>query len=106
MTNPGEFDFGPDTVAQAYDSVLVPRMFEPWARSLVLMYDDWHGKTVLDLAAGTGVVSSVVAPRVGPTGCLIAADLNAVVPEGMITYPDYRYARRDTSRGPARTSVV
>jgi ubiquinone/menaquinone biosynthesis C-methylase UbiE len=71
-----EFDFGGDSVARTYEEVLVRRMFGPWAGALLDEFDDWDGRTVLDLATGTGVVARQVAERVGPGGRVIGADLN------------------------------
>ncbi len=76
MTNPVTFDFGSQSVADAYDDILVPLMFEPWANAMLEEHQDWHGKTVLDLATGTGIVSRLAADRVGPTGRIIGTDLN------------------------------
>ena len=74
--NPSALDFGADGVANAYDEVLVPLMFEPWANALIEEHAGWHGQSVLDLATGTGVVARLVAQRVGPTGRVIGTDLN------------------------------
>ena len=76
MTNPGAFDFGAGSVADAYDDVLVPFMFEPWAHSLIEEHANWEGQSVLDLATGTGVVARLVAERVGPEGQVTGTDLN------------------------------
>ena len=76
MAQPGDFNFGSDSVAAAYDTILVPLIFEPWAESLVAEHVDWEGRTVLDLATGTGIVAQLAACRVGPSGRVIATDLN------------------------------
>ncbi len=75
--NPSALDFGADGVANAYDEVLVPLMFEPWANALIAEHAGWHGQSVLDLATGTGVAARLVAQRVGPSGSVIGTDLNS-----------------------------
>ena len=71
------FDFGTDSVARAYDGVLVPTLFLPWARRLASTSGPWYGRRVLDLATGTGVVAATLSTRVGPDGTVVAADINA-----------------------------
>jgi ubiquinone/menaquinone biosynthesis C-methylase UbiE len=71
-----EFNFGDDSVANAYDSVLVPILFEPWAVRLVEEYQPWEGRRVLDLATGTGIVAQRLSDRVGPRGKVLATDIN------------------------------
>lgn len=71
-----EFSFGDQTVADAYDSVLVPNLFEPWAARLVNEFGPWRDHCVLDLATGTGVVARLLAEHVGSAGKVIGADIN------------------------------
>jgi len=71
-----EFSFNNESVAKAYDSYLVPVLFEPWARKLIVEHRPWQGKKVLDLATGTGVVAKLLAKEVGESGEIIAVDLN------------------------------
>jgi len=71
-----EFSFGDQAVAAGYDAVLVPMLFEPWAEQLVAEFGPWDGRSVLDLAAGTGVLTRRLADEVGPSGRVIAADIN------------------------------
>jgi len=76
MKKPSEFSFGDQSVAAAYDTVLVPILFEPWAAQLVDNFQPWQGQCVLDLATGTGVVANRLSKHVGPTGKVIGADIN------------------------------
>jgi ubiquinone/menaquinone biosynthesis C-methylase UbiE len=76
MSEIKEFSFGDDSVAIAYDSILVPILFEPWAVRLVDEYRPWEGRSVLDLATGTGIVAQHLSNRVGPDGKVFATDIN------------------------------
>lgn len=76
MHRSDEFDFSGDAVAVAYDNVLVPVLFQPWAERLAAEYGPWEDQQVLDLATGTGIVAQVLAERVGSGGRIIAADIN------------------------------
>lgn len=77
MKESNEFSFSDDSVAGAYDDVLVPILFEPWAETLIDAYGPWEGKRVLDLASGTGIVARLLARRVGQSGSVLGTDLNA-----------------------------
>ena len=77
MTQPRAFTFGDNSVASAYDDVLVPALFRPWAVRLVEEHPQWwEGRCVLDLATGTGVVAQLLADQVGPEGRVIGTDIN------------------------------
>ena len=77
MSGSSVFEFGSGSVASAYDDVLVPVIFVPWATRLVEEGPRWEGATVLDLATGTGVLAQRIAERVGAEGRVIGADINA-----------------------------
>jgi ubiquinone/menaquinone biosynthesis C-methylase UbiE len=76
MSERGQFSFGDDSVARAYDDALVPILFEPWAVRLVEEYRPWDGRHVLDLATGTGIVAKLLAGQVGPGGKVLGTDIN------------------------------
>lgn len=76
MPETEEFNFGDDSVAKAYDSMLVPILFKPWAKILIKGNQPWSGNYVLDLACGTGVVTKELAQNVMPKGKVIALDIN------------------------------
>jgi len=77
MKSTKEFSFGDSSVAVAYDTHLVPFLFEPWAEQLINEYTGrWTGKYVLDLAAGTGVVTEKLVPLIKPNGKVFALDMN------------------------------
>ena len=77
MNETAEFSFGDDSVASAYDNVLVKILFEPWAVRLVEENQPWEGRRVLDLATGTGIVAQQLAEQVGSGGNVIGTDINA-----------------------------
>ncbi|MDU8909720.1 class I SAM-dependent methyltransferase [Aestuariicoccus sp. MJ-SS9] len=66
----------PATFAERYQSVLVPVIFEPWARELMRRAAPRTGDRILDLACGTGVVTRQVAQMGVHPGRLTAADHN------------------------------
>jgi SAM-dependent methyltransferase len=92
-----EFDFNSTVVARSYDEVLVPALFEPWAARLLDEHTEWMGKSVLDLATGTGVVAQLVAGRVGADGRVWATDVNLEM---------LRVARRRCRRSRPRVTFV
>lgn len=65
------------TSADAYEQLLVPAIFEPWARGLVDLADPRPGEHVLDVACGTGAVARAAARRVGADGTVTGVDVNA-----------------------------
>ena len=62
---------------EVYDEVMVPRMFEPWARLLVDRLAVVAGEAVLDVACGPGSVTRILAAHVGATGHVTGCDLSA-----------------------------
>jgi ubiquinone/menaquinone biosynthesis C-methylase UbiE len=76
MSETAEFSFGDNSVASAYDNVLVRFLFEPWAVRLIEENQPWEGRRVLDLATGTGIVAQQLAGQVGPVGNVIGTDIN------------------------------
>ena len=77
MSDSKEFSFGDNSVAEGYDSALVPVLFTPWAKKLVDENGPWQGRRVLDLATGTGIVAQHLSEKVGPDGKVFGADINA-----------------------------
>jgi SAM-dependent methyltransferase len=63
--------------ADAYESVLVPRLFTPCGIALLTRLGLNPGETLLDVACGTGIVARLAAPVLGPTGRVIGRDLTA-----------------------------
>lgn len=76
MSEKKEFDFGNDAVARSYDEYLLPTLFIPWAQRLIEENGPWENKNVVDLASGTGVIPSLLAPLIQPSGRITAVDIN------------------------------
>ena len=62
-----------------YESVMVPRMFTPWAELLLDELELTHGEAVLDVACGPGSVARLAAARVGEQGRVVGCDLSAAM---------------------------
>jgi ubiquinone/menaquinone biosynthesis C-methylase UbiE len=60
----------------AYERVMVPAVFGPWARDLLDTAALRPGMRVLDVACGSGIVARLAAPQVGPTGQVVGLDTN------------------------------
>jgi ubiquinone/menaquinone biosynthesis C-methylase UbiE len=70
------FRFTDDAVPKAYEELLVPRLFEPWA---LLLLDECNlrpNAVVLDVATGPGTVARLVAKRIGSGGRVVAIDIS------------------------------
>ncbi|MEO8558602.1 MAG: methyltransferase domain-containing protein [Rhodospirillales bacterium] len=64
------------SVPELYDRVLVPLIFEPYARDLAERVAQSRPREVLETAAGTGVVTRAMAARLGRDARITATDLN------------------------------
>jgi len=76
MSEKPELRFEGGRIAENYDEVMVPVLFEPWAEQLLGTLPPEPDWDVLDLATGTGVAASKLAARLGSAGSLTAADLS------------------------------
>ncbi len=65
------------SIAQLYEQLLVPMIFQPYADDLVARVAALPGTHVLELAAGTGVVTRGLASRLHSGISIVATDLNA-----------------------------
>jgi ubiquinone/menaquinone biosynthesis C-methylase UbiE len=70
------FSSAPRSAMETYAQVMVPRMFEPWARELLGELAVEAGEAVLDVACGPGSVTRLAAAQAGPTGRVTACDLS------------------------------
>ena len=68
--------FTSESVPGAYERLLVPAVFEPWAELLLDSVEITPGSRVLDVASGTGVVARAAARRAGGDGCVVASDVS------------------------------
>jgi len=76
MNESQKFSFGDNSVASAYDNTLVPILFEPWAAQLIEEYGPWEGRSILDVATGSGIFAQLVAEQVGPGGTVLGVDIS------------------------------
>jgi len=65
-----------DSISQFYETHLVPLIFEPYATDLVDRLVGRPLTCVLEIAAGTGVVTRALAARLPDTVTIVATDLN------------------------------
>lgn len=63
--------------AERYERILVPTILGPAARALVELAGLQAGEAALDVGCGTGAAARCAAQRVGPTGRVVAVDVNA-----------------------------
>lgn len=83
------------SIPENYDRYMVPLIFEPFAADLARRAASLSPSAVLETAAGTGVVTRALAPRLSPGASYIATDLNQPMldyaasrqaPDGRITW--------------------
>ena len=65
------------SIPQLYDEYLVPLIFEPYAQDLAARVAARRPASVLEIAAGTGVVTRAMARRLPASSRILATDLNA-----------------------------
>lgn len=75
------FGAGTQSSMYVYESVMVPRMFTPWAELLLDELQLITGEAVLDVACGPGSVARLAAKRVGPSGSVTGCDLSPAMLE-------------------------
>lgn len=68
-------------IAQLYDRLLVPLIFQPYADDLAARAAQRDARRVLELAAGTGVVTRQLVARLPADTDLVATDLNPAMLE-------------------------
>lgn len=90
-----------------YQRLLVPAVFEPFARMLVAHAGVGPGMRILDMACGTGALSRVAARAAGPEGSVVAVDISAPMLAIAAAYADEPGAARiDYLEGAAEAPPV
>jgi len=64
------------SIPELYDTYLVPLIFEPYAMDIARRLASRHPKRVLEVAAGTGVVTRAIAAALPNDAAIVASDLN------------------------------
>ena len=64
------------SIPELYDTYLVPLIFEPYALDLAERVARLTPGSVLETAAGSGVVTRALAPRLGAEVRFVVTDLN------------------------------
>jgi len=67
------------SIEEAYDALLVPRIFEPWAKILLDRVTLESNMQLLDVATGSGPVAREAAKRLGRQGKVVATDFSAAM---------------------------
>ncbi|WP_214470284.1 class I SAM-dependent methyltransferase [Mesorhizobium sp. dw_380] len=76
------------SIPENYDRYMVPLIFEPFAVDLAQRAASFSPGAVLEVAAGTGVVTRALAPRLSPGASYVVTDLN----QPMLDYAASRQA--------------
>ena len=64
------------SIPEIYDTYLVPLIFEPYAADLAERVRSTGAQTILETAAGSGVVPGALAPLLDADACYVITDLN------------------------------
>lgn len=64
------------SIPQRYDTLMVPLIFEAYAEHVAQLVAGFGPRVVLETAAGTGVVTRALAPRLAPDARYVVSDLN------------------------------
>jgi ubiquinone/menaquinone biosynthesis C-methylase UbiE len=64
------------SIPEMYDRLLVPLIFEPYARDLAERVRGTAPREVLEIAAGTGALTRAMASRLGADARILVTDLN------------------------------
>jgi len=64
------------SIPKFYDTLMVPLIFEAYAANLAQLVAASSPGSVLETAAGSGVVTRSLAPRLGADACYMVTDLN------------------------------
>ena len=79
------------SIPENYDRYMVPLIFEPYASDIAKRVSAFSPRSVLETAAGSGVVTRALAPRLSPDAKYVVTDLN----QPML---DYAASRQDADK--------
>ena len=105
MSHPGLDRLFAGSLPQIYHGYLVPLIFEPYARDLVNRVQQQSARRVLEIAAGTGVVTRALASGLPDTTRIVATDLNQAMLDqaaSLGTSRPVEWQQADASRLPFR----
>jgi SAM-dependent methyltransferase len=95
-----------EDMSTAYDEYLVPAVFQPYADDLAARVERLHPDDVLELAAGTGVLTRAMTSRL-PETRITATDLNlAMVEVGSTNVPTAEWRQADAMQLPFGDATV
>lgn len=88
--------------AEFYESTFVPALFRPWAERLADAAGPLAGRTIVDVACGTGIVARTLADRIdGAGGSIVGVDANpAMLDVARRLRPDLTWLRGDAAALP------
>ena len=93
------------SIPENYDRRMVPLIFEPYAADLARRASALSPRRVLETAAGTGIVTRMLWPQLGPDAEYTATDLNPPMLEyaaSVLTDPRVRWRAADALDLPFR----
>ncbi len=76
MNHPSSDSVFAGSIPQVYEQYLVPLIFEPYAADLARRVSSLVPSRLLEIAAGTGVVTRQLSNELPPTASIVASDLN------------------------------
>jgi ubiquinone/menaquinone biosynthesis C-methylase UbiE len=79
------------SIPENYDRYMVPLIFEPYARDMAQKASALSPKAVLEIAAGSGVVTRALAPKLSADAHYVVTDLN----QPMLDYAATRQKQDD-----------
>jgi ubiquinone/menaquinone biosynthesis C-methylase UbiE len=101
MTNADQQFVG--SIPGNYDRYMRPLIFEPYAQDLAARVGKLNHQSILETAAGTGVVTAAISKILSPGDTLIATDLNPAmlaVAKAAITNPAISFQQADATALP------
>jgi SAM-dependent methyltransferase len=91
------------SVAELYETLMVPMLFEPYAMDIVNRLRALGPGRILEIGAGTGVVTRALAAGLPPEATIVATDLNPAMLQRAIaagTARDVEWRQADVSQLP------